>query len=437
MRTFSKGGVHPPGMKATAGTATADIPVPPQLTILTSQNIGAPSRPVVKPGDTVTVGQTIAEAGGYVGTPLHSPVNGKVLRIEPARTHRGLWQEAIVIQPDADNPLQSELKPRTQAETDALTPAEIREIIARSGIVGLGGAGFPTHVKLNVPEGKRADYLLINGAECEPCLTCDTRLMLENPGEIISGIKLLMRAAEAPRALVGIEDNKPECMAALREAAAGEPAIEVVPLRTKYPQGGEKQIIKALTGRTVPMGALPVDAGCVVDNVATAKAVHDAVMLRQPLTSRTVTVTGKGVERPGNYRVLLGTPIDFILDHCGGIPEDTGKIIAGGPMMGQAVSATGAGATKGLSGLVLVTESEAARRKPGPCIRCARCVEACPMGLEPYLLMALGANGMWDDLGAAHALNCIECGCCSYTCPSARPILDYIKLGKQELRKKR
>lgn len=435
MKTFRRGGVHPPELKITAGKPIEPMPVGKELRIMLSQSIGAPAKPIVKPGDHVDAFQKIAEAGGFVSAPVHSPVAGTVKKLEPTRNSQGIWQDSVVISVDEEQttPLPEN---RTPEEIDALTPKEIIDIVGDAGIVGMGGATFPTRVKLSVPEGKKAEYILINGAECEPCLTCDDTLMRAHAPEIVSGTLLLMKATGAKAARIGIEENKPEAIEALRKATEATPNVDVCVLKKKYPQGGEKQLIYAITGRTVPAGGLPIDTGCIVDNVATAYAVWCAVARRTPLTQRIVTVTGPEMTRPGNYLVANGTLISDILEFAGGIPADTGKIIAGGPMMGRAVSCLDATATKGLSGLVVLPESESKRPSPQPCIRCARCVSVCPMGLEPYLFMLQADNRRWDDMKEHGVLNCLECGCCSYTCPSSRPLLDMIKLGKQELRKK-
>lgn len=435
MRTFRKGGIHPPESKLTAGVPIVEIPVAPELRIMLSQSIGIQSSPIVKVGDQVSANQKIAEANGFVSASIHSPVNGTVKKIEPTRTPQGIWKDSIVIATDLENPFGENPLPRTDEEMISLSSSDIINIVGEAGIVGLGGATFPTRVKLSVPIGKKATTIIINGAECEPFLTCDDALMRLYSHEIIEGIALIIKATGATQAIVGIEHNKPEAIKAMRDAASDHDNIRVVTLRTKYPQGSEKQLIKALTGETVPAGGLPIDTGCIVDNVATIYAVYQAVRLRLPLTKRVVTISGKNLEKPGNFLVVNGTSISFLLEAAGGIPSDTGKIVAGGPMMGKAISNLEATATKGLSGLVLFSENESLRKPVKPCIRCARCVSACPMGLEPYLLMPLAQHAMWHEMNLHGALNCLECGCCSYTCPASRPLLDFIKLGKQEIRK--
>lgn len=436
MKTFKRGGIHPPESKLTKNTPCVEMPAPSQLRVMLSQSIGAPAKAIVKPGDTVSCGQKIAEPGGFVSVPVHSPVNGIVRKLEPTRTPQGIWQDSILIETDAANPTSTPEK-RTDAEIKALSPEELISIVSDSGIVGLGGAAFPTHVKLSIPEGKKAEYVLINGAECEPYLTCDDTLMKSSSDGIIKGTLLIMKATGAPKGIIGIEENKPEAIGRMKQSIAGFPQLDVVVLKKKYPQGGEKQLIYALTGRTIPSGALPIETGCIVDNVATAYAIYDAVYNRRPLTERIVTVTGPDLARPGNYLIKNGTTLDDILEFAGGIPESTGKIIAGGPMMGRAVSALDSSATKGLSGILVMPMSESSRGSEAPCIRCSRCVSACPMGLEPYLLMLQARVRKWDEMETHGIMNCLECGCCSYICPANRPIVDMIRLGKQELRKKR
>lgn len=436
MKTFRKGGIHPPEDKLTADKATVAVEAPKEVRLLLSQAIGAPSKCIVKPGDSVLRGQMIAEAGGFVGAPIHSPVSGTVKKVEKIRNSKGLWADAVIIEraeelADAEFP-HSEEKHAPGMELD---PKEIIKIVGDSGIVGLGGATFPTRVKLSVPEGKHADYICINGAECEPYLTCDDRLMREHPEQVIAGTRLLMRATGAPKAVIGIEENKPEAIKCMTEAASAYPEIEVVTLVKKYPQGSEKQLIEALTGRRVPPGALPIEVSCVVDNVATAAAVYQAVENGKVLTERVVTVTGPEVANPGNYLVPFGMSLRELIEIAGGLPESTGKVIAGGPMMGQAVADLDAPTTKGLSGVLILPEKLSCRPEPEACVRCAKCVSVCCMGLSPYLIAQQSAKGMWEETQATGAMNCLECGSCQYICPSARPLLDYIRLAKSEIRK--
>lgn len=432
MKTFHKGGIHPNPDKLTADIPTMPVAAPAVCRLMLSQAIGAPAKPMVKPGESVTAGQMVAEAGGFVSAPVHTPVSGTVKKIEPVRNPQGLWQDAIIIETaPGENPEEQ----RQSRTIDEVSPKEIIDIVGRAGIVGLGGATFPTRVKLSVPSGKKAEVIVINGAECEPYLTCDDRLMQENPKAIVDGTRLIMKATDCQRAVIGIEENKPLAIEAMRKAVRDIPSITVEVLVKKYPQGSEKQLIEATTGRVVPAGGLPIDAGAIVDNVATAAAVADAVLRGLPLTARIVTVTGPTVSKPGNFLVPLGTPVSTLIELAGGLPEDTGKVIGGGPMMGRAMCDLEAPTTKGLSGVLILPRGMSMRAEAGPCIRCARCVSVCPMGLEPYLLMTLGELGRWEEAKARGAANCLECGCCSYTCPASRPLLDYIRLDKMEIRK--
>lgn len=436
IKTFRKGGIHPRADKLTAGDTIIAVTPTSELRLLLGQSLGKPSICSVKAGDRVEAGDKIAEAGGFMGAPLHAPCAGTVAKTEQTRDAQGYWRDSIVltVSPESDTPCPSA---RSRDQVSAMTPEEIIALTAASGIVGLGGAAFPTAVKLTVPEGKHAECVIINGAECEPYLTCDDRLMRENAGEILLGAELLARAVGASRIFVGIEENKPEAIEAMREAAAAHvavTAVEIVVLRKKYPQGGEKQLIEAISGREVPAGGLPIDIGAIVDNVATAYALYEAAYLGRPLTHRVVTVTGPALTRPGNYRVPVGMPISKLIEIAGGIPGDTGKVIAGGPMMGRAISNPDAPVTKGLSGVLVLPESLSRRKAETACIRCARCVGVCPMGLEPYLLADLSEFARWEDDRDNGVMNCLECGSCSYICPASRPLLDHIRLARQQVR---
>ncbi|MBD5356695.1 MAG: electron transport complex subunit RsxC [Bacteroides sp.] len=437
MKTFKKGGIHPPENKITAGKPIVAVPVPAELRIMLSQSIGKPAKPIVKVGDKVYEGQMIAEADGFVSSPVHSPVYGTIKKIEPTRTPQGIWQDSIVIHTESAPDDITPIKPRTDDEVRRLTSQEIIDIVGDSGIVGLGGATFPTQVKLTIPRGKLADTVIINGAECEPYLTCDDTLMRSHASKIIKGTILIMKATHVREGIIAIEENKPDAIAAITKVVSTKANLHVVTLKKKYPQGGEKQLIYAVTGKTVPAGCLPIEVGCIVDNVATAYAVYNAVYNRMPLTERIVTVTGPELSNPGNYMVKNGTPISDLLAFAGGLPEDSGKVIAGGPMMGRAISCLDATATKGLSGVVVLPESQSLRKPTQPCIRCSKCITVCPMGLEPYLFMLQADVRMWEAMAEHGVMNCLECGCCSYACPANRPLVDMIKLGKQELRKAR
>ena len=433
LRTFKKGGIHIPEYKITADCPIVEIPAPREVIVTFSQHIGAIAMCCVKVGDHVERGQLIAKANGVVSANVHTPISGTVKTIGKWKTAYGYPCDTVtIVASDEDAQHDAELIPnrRTDEEVAALTADDIKNIVADAGVVGLGGATFPTKVKLTPPPGTHADVLLINGAECEPYLTNDHALMLACADEIIEGIKYIMRATGVERTVIGVEDNKKDAIANLEKHLAGETSITVMPLRTKYPQGGEKQLIKAAIGKEVANGALPISVGAIVQNVGTAYAIYRAVRLREPLISRIVTVSGKHVENPGNFRVYLGTPLKTVIDAAGGIPEDTGKIILGGPMMGRAIVSIDSPTIKGVSGVVMIPEDEAHRTEEGPCIRCGACIEVCPMGLEPYMFMSLAENGEIEMLNEHGVRNCIECGCCSYTCPSNRPLLDFIRLGK-------
>jgi len=331
------------------------------------------------------------------------------------------WEDTIDRSPEL-------VKLADRPELDATT---IVEKIKTAGIVGLGGATFPCHVKLTPPPGQKADCVIINAVECEPYLTADHRLMLEHPEEILVGVQLIMKAVNVQKGFIGIENNKPDAISLMKEKAAQYPGIEIVPLKVKYPQGGEKQLIDAVVGRQVPAPpAIPINVGVVVQNVGTAFAIYEAVMKNKPLIERIITVTGKSLQQPSNLLARLGTPFQQLVDECGGLPEDTGKIIGGGPMMGKALISLEVPMTKGSSGLLIMNDKEAKRSEPQPCIRCAKCVSACPMGLEPYLLAAQSARQMWDEAEKNDIVSCIECGSCAFTCPSHRPLLDNVRLGK-------
>ncbi len=314
-----------------------------------------------------------------------------------------------------------------------LTSEEIVAKILENGIVGLGGATFPTHVKIVPPKGMKAEVLLINGVECEPYLTSDHRVMVEKADEVIVGTRLLMKAMKVEKAYIGIENNKPDAIELLKTKVQDYKEINIVPLKVKYPQGGEKQLIKAVTGKEVPSGGLPIAVGAVVSNVGTAFAVYEAVQKNKPLFERIVTVTGKSVKTPSNFKVRLGTQVSELIEAAGGIPEQTGKIISGGPMMGKAISMTDVAVTKGTSGILLMDEKESRRNKVIACIRCGRCASVCPMGLEPFLLQTTSEKQMWEETEKNKVMDCIECGSCSYTCPSNRPLLDYIRYGKSNV----
>ncbi len=430
LKTFSIGGIHPEENKLSAESAIQTLPIPKMVSIPLSQHIGAPATPVVKKNDEVKVGQLIAKATGFVSANIHSSVSGKVFKIDDVMDSSGFKRKAIIIKVAGDEWLEDiDRTPDLVTEITADKDAIIRKI-ADAGIVGLGGATFPTHIKLMVPPGKKADVLIINAVECEPYLTADHRVMLEKGDEVMVGIQILMKALNVNRAVVGIENNKPDAIKHMKKLAVKYKGIEICALKTQYPQGGEKQLIDATIKRQIPSGALPIEVGAVVQNVGSALAVYEAVQKNKPLFERVATVTGKSVEKPSNWLFRIGTPATDIVEAAGGMPEDTGKIVGGGPMMGKALTSLDVPLAKGSSGLLLLPREETLRKEMNPCIRCAKCVSVCPMGLEPYLLMVCADKKAYDRLESDDVMDCIECGSCSFTCPANRPLLDYIRLGK-------
>lgn len=433
LKTFKIGGIHPDDNKLSAGSSIQELAVPAEVKVPLAQHIGAPAQPVVAVGDEVKIGQLIAKVGGFVSANVHSPVSGKVKKIEDFVDGNGYKKQAIVIGVEGNVWDESvDCTPGIVREIK-LAPADIIKKIGEMGLVGMGGATFPTHVKLSIPPGKKCDALIINGVECEPYLTSDHRLMLEKGEEVLIGVKILMTALGVDKAFIGIENNKRDAIDHLSKLAAGYPGVTVQPLKLRYPQGGEKQLIDACMGRQVPSGKLPIDVGAVVQNVGTAYAVYEAVQKNKPLIERIVCVTGKPLQKPSNFLVRIGTPISALIDAAGGLPEDCGKVIGGGPMMGRAFTNLDVPVIKGTSGILLMSNAESKRGKTVNCIRCAKCVSVCPMGLEPYLLAKLSTKGMWDVAEPNRIMDCIECGSCNFTCPSYRPLLDYIRLGKNKV----
>ena len=435
MKTFKMGGVHPEENKISTDAVIEQMPLPKQVAVLMNQHLGAPATPIVAKGDKVKVGQMIAEAQAFMCANIHSPVSGTVNKIDVCKDMVGLNKTAIYIDVEGDEWMETiDRTPDIKREC-ALEPKEIVAKLKEMGIVGLGGATFPAHIKYNVPEGKKAEYLIINAAECEPYLTSDHRVMLEHAEEICIGVSILRKALGVPNAYIGIESNKAEPIRVMTEMAKSFEGIIVEPMKVKYPQGAEKQLINAITGRKVPSGKLPIDVGCVVSNVGTAFAVYEAIQKNKPLIENILTVTGKKLPSQHNYQCRIGITYNDIIKHSiGELPETTGKVISGGTMMGKAVSNLDAPTTKGAASVLVMDEAEATRRPEGNCIRCGKCINACPMGLEPYLFSALVKNGRIEEAKEHNILDCIECGCCFFSCPANKPLTDEIRLGKNKVR---
>lgn len=429
------GGVHPNDNKISTEAAIEQFPVPSQVVVLMNQHLGAPATPIVAKGDKVKVGQLIGEAQAFMCANVHSPVSGTVSKIDICKDPFGMAKPAIYIDVEGDEWMETiDRTPDIKRECN-LEPKQIVDKLKEMGIVGLGGATFPAHIKYSVPEGKKAEYLIINAVECEPYLTSDHRVMLEHAEEICIGISILRKALGVPNAYIGIENNKPEPIRVMREMAAKFEGIIVEPLKLKYPQGAEKQLINAITGRRVPSGKLPIDVGCVVSNVGTTFAVYEAIQKNKPLIENILTVTGKKLPSQHNYQVRIGISYNDIIKHSiGELPATTGKVISGGPMMGKAMCNLDGPTVKGASSVLVIDESEAVRAKESNCIRCGKCMHACPMGLEPYHFSALIKNGRYEEAGAHNILDCIECGCCFFSCPANKPLLDEVRLGKNKYR---
>lgn len=437
LKTFTIGGIHPPDNKISASKEIEVLQIPKTVVIPISQHIGAVATPVVAKGDKIKVGQIIAQTAGFVSTNIHSSVSGTVSKIEDILDSSGFKKPCIVIDVEGDEWLETIDKSKDLKKDFSFSSEEIIKKIQESGIVGLGGATFPAHVKLSIPQGKKAEYLMINGVECEPYLTSDHRLMLEKADEMLVGTSILMKALKVEKAFIGIENNKQDAIDVLTEKSKNFKGIEVQPLKVRYPQGGEKQLIKSIINREVPAGGLPIDVGCVVQNVGTAFAVYEAVQKNKPLFERVVCVTGKNLSKTANYLVRIGTSVNELIEAVGGLPSDTGKIVNGGPMMGKAISSTDVPVTKGTSGILVFPQDEAKRDEMNNCIRCGKCVTVCCIGLEPYLLMQLSEKSLFERAEEEKVLDCLECGSCSYICPSSRPLLDYIRLGKSNVLKSR
>ena len=432
-KTFRKG-IHPPGHKErTAGLPIEVFPAPQKVVLPLCQHIGAPAQPLVAVGDEVTAGQKIAEAQGMVSAALHASISGKVTAIEERPHPAGRNLPAIVIENtggEGFSPVPEAKPGRPLAE---ITGEEIKELMRAGGLVGMGGAAFPTHVKYYPPAGKKIEYVILNGAECEPFLTCDHRLMLERPAAVLYGLKAMMKAAGAKRGYIGIELNKVDVIKVLQEEARGDETIEIVPLRVKYPQGEEKMLINAITGRVVPAGGLPVDAGVVVNNVGTAAALADLLQTGKPLISRVITVTGGGIKEPKNLEVPLGTLLEDVLAYCGGLTDSAGRIVLGGPMTGPAHYRLDLPVVKGTCGLLVQTSEEIGDMEYMDCIRCGKCVEACPFSLLPNYLGLYAEKNRLVEAERHGVIECRECGSCAYVCPSRRPLTQWIKDAKRKI----
>ena len=434
MKTFPVGGVHPSDNKQWSNAKAIEVlELPDVVNIPLGQHIGAPATAKVAKGDKVLTGQLIAEATGFMSANIHSPISGTVTAVDMQPNGQGLRQMMITIKREGD-----EWMPEIDRSKDIKRECELdsQAIISKikdAGIVGMGGATFPTHVKLSIPNGCKAEYLIINGVECEPYLTSDHRNMLERGEELLIGVEILKKALNVEHAVVGVENNKPDAIENLNKIiAGGKFDIKVEPLKVQYPQGGEKQLIAAVTGREVPPPpGLPIHVGAVVCNASTALAVYEAVQKNKPLIERVVTITGKDLQSPRNLLTRMGTPISKRIEMAGGLPEGDVKVVNGGPMMGRAMVNLDSAVTKGCSGVTVYAGVDAHRVSPSPCIKCAKCVAACPMSLEPYLISKLAKKQMWERLEQENIVDCIECGCCQFTCPAGLPLLDYVRYGKQ------
>ena len=432
-KTFRRG-VHPlhhahEGKAPTRGLETREY-VSDTVIISMAMNIGAPAKPIVKKGDLVKLGQVIGEAQGFMSVPVHASVSGEVLAVEPIPTLGAGPAMAVTIKNDFADTWVDGLTPMGSVET--CDPSQVIPAIQRAGITGMGGASFPTHVKLTFREGAVCDTIIVNGAECETHLTADYRLMLENSTRIVDGLRAVMRALNVKKGVIGIEDNKMEAIAAMHKAAQGREGVSVQPLRTKYPQGGEKQLIEAITGRQVPSGGLPIDAHVVVLNVATCAAIANAVIDGKPLISRICTVTGC-VRNPSNLRLRIGTITEDIIGQCGGYSETPGKILFGGAMTGLCLPNDGMPIQKSTNGIVVFNEKESRSAQESPCIHCGRCVASCPIGLNPYQIKVAADKSDFETAKKLHVMDCILCGSCAYSCPSRRWLTPSFKFAKDHL----
>lgn len=434
VKSFPRGGVHPREFKeSTAGSPIREIPLAPELVVSLSQHLGAPCEPAVKVGERVLAGQKIGDCQAFISAPIHSPVSGIVKAIEPRPTMTGAMMNSMVIVPDAE---QESVPPGERRDWRTLDVEEIRNIVRAAGIVGLGGAAFPASVKITPPKDKPIDSVIINGCECEPFLTCDHAIMLARPDDLIEATRMIMKAVGAGKGYIGIETNKPDAIKLLAEKLQAEPDISVVSCEVMYPQGAEKQLIKAVVNREVPPGMLPSEVGAIVHNVGTALAMLDAVTDGIPMTTRVVTVTG-AVNAPGNIEVAIGTPVAHLLEQCGGFKGDAGKVILGGPMTGWAINDLSIPVQKGTSGVVVLSREYVDTNPVVACVRCGKCIDVCPMGLMPNLIGIYGERGLYDKAEKWNVMDCFECGACAYVCPSKRIMVEWVRQAKQAINAKR
>ncbi len=436
-RTFKKG-THPPDMKELSREAKIEVFNPQKILVLPlSQHTGAPAKPLVKKKERVLKGQKIGEIAGFISANIHSPVSGTVKDVAPYNSPLGRTTLSVIIENDGEEELHPDIRP-LHDDPFSYKPEEVVSAVKEAGIVGLGGAAFPTHVKLSPPKEFPIDTVIINGAECEPYLTTDYRMMIERTDEIISGARILKETVSAKKVYIGIEDNKPDAIEAFEKKLNGESDIEVVPLKTKYPQGAEKSLIKAITGREVPnKGGLPFHVGVLVQNVGTAYAIYETLKTGMPLIERVLTVTGEGIKEKKNLQVRIGTLFKDIIEHCGGYTDKKGKLIMGGPMMGISQWTDDIPVLKATSGILILSEEKAKPKKEYPCIACNSCVDHCPMNLVPTRIVTLVKNERYDDATQWGLLDCFECGTCSYVCPAGIPLVHWIRLGKYEVNKRR
>ncbi|MDD5697151.1 MAG: electron transport complex subunit RsxC [Victivallaceae bacterium] len=427
-----KGGIHPSkdGKALSRAAAVREAPLLAEYQLIVQQNVGAPPELLVKAGDELKKGQLVAKAGGFVSVPLHSPTSGKVKEISRIPGPMGVPVQAVIIVADGNDEW-GELMPPLDWKT--AEPQAVRDRVRDAGIVGMGGAAFPTHVKLSPPPDKKIDCLILNGAECEPYLTADHRLMVEFPEKVLRGAALLGRALGVKDIFIGVEVNKPDAIEILSSQAAGF-GVKIVALQVKYPQGAEKHLISAITGREVPTGGLPMDVGCVVQNVGSTAAAADAVLEGKPLIDRIVTVTGEPVKTPGNWRLKLGTPVAEAIRFAGGVTCEPGKVILGGPMMGFAQKSLEVTVMKNTSGILLMKKDDIIQYQSTACIRCGKCLDACPMNLQPGSLSAAIESEKFDLAAKNNVMDCVECGSCAYICPAHRPLVQHFRRAKAEIR---